>query len=91
MLFATNDTDVLKTGSALRVNNDLGLNVKMSEQFATRISYLSEFNDPRGRDREQTGRIIGLFLLINASQTASGAGEIRPACIFGPLARVLPQ
>jgi putative salt-induced outer membrane protein len=47
MLFATNDTDILKTDSALRVNNDLGLNVKMSDQFATRISYLSEFNDSR--------------------------------------------
>ncbi len=52
MLFATNDTDVLKTDSALRVNNDLGLNIKMSEQFATRVSYLSEFNDSRAVETE---------------------------------------
>lgn len=51
-LFATNGTDVLKKDSALRVNNDLGLNVKMSEQFATRISYLSEFNDSRAVETE---------------------------------------
>lgn len=47
MLFATNDTDVLDSDSATRVNNDLGLNVKMSEMFATRISYLTEYNDSR--------------------------------------------
>lgn len=46
-IFATNDTDVLKSDSALRVNNDLGLNFKMSEVLATRISYLTEYNDSR--------------------------------------------
>lgn len=46
-VFATNDTDVLKSDSALRVNNDLGLNFKMSEMFATRVSYLTEYNDSR--------------------------------------------
>lgn len=46
-MFVTNDTDVLKSDSALRVNNDLGLNVKMTDAFATRISYLSEYNDSR--------------------------------------------
>lgn len=46
-LFATNDTDILESDSATRVNNDLGFNVKMSEMFATRISYLSEYNDSR--------------------------------------------
>lgn len=46
-LFATNDTDVLKSDSALRVNNDLGFNVKMSDMFATRVSYLTEYNDSR--------------------------------------------
>jgi putative salt-induced outer membrane protein len=52
MLFATNDTDVLKTDTALRMNNDLGLNVKMTDQFATRVSYLSEFNDTRAVETE---------------------------------------
>lgn len=46
-LFATNDTDVLKSDSSLRVNNDLGFNVKMSDMFATRVSYLTEYNDAR--------------------------------------------
>ena len=43
----TNDTDPLDSDTATRVNNDLGLNVKMSEIFATRISYLTEYNDSR--------------------------------------------
>ncbi len=46
-VFATNDTDVLKSDSALRVNNDLGVNFKMSDAFSTRVSYLTEFNDSR--------------------------------------------
>lgn len=45
--FITNDTDVLSSDSALRINNDLGFNVKMSEAFATRVSYLTEYNDSR--------------------------------------------
>ncbi len=46
-VFMTNDTDLLDSDTATRVNNDLGLNVKMSEIFATRISYLTEYNDSR--------------------------------------------
>lgn len=46
-VFMTNDTDVLKSDSALRVNNDLGLNVKMTDAFSTRVSYLTEYNDNR--------------------------------------------
>lgn len=46
-LFATNDTDILESDTATRINNDLGLNIKMSEIFATRISYLTEYNDSR--------------------------------------------
>lgn len=46
-VFMTNDTDVLDSDTATRVNNDLGLNVKMSEIFATRISYLTEYNNSR--------------------------------------------
>ena len=45
--FVTNDTDVLSSDSALRINNDLGFNMKMSEAFATRVSYLTEYNDSR--------------------------------------------
>lgn len=46
-IFGTMDTDVLKSDSALRVNNDLGVSFKVSDQFATRISYLTEYNDSR--------------------------------------------
>ncbi len=46
-MFVTNDTDILKSKSALRINNELGLNVKMTDAFSTRISYLSEYNDSR--------------------------------------------
>lgn len=45
--FVTNDTDVLKSDSALRANNDLGLNVKMTDTLSTRVSYLTEYNDNR--------------------------------------------
>ena len=45
--FVTNDTDVLKSKSALRVNNEIGLNVKMTDAFSTRVSYLTEYNDNR--------------------------------------------
>ncbi|NEX45790.1 DUF481 domain-containing protein [Pseudotabrizicola algicola] len=45
--FVTNDTDVLKSNSALRANNDLGLNVKMTDTISTRVSYLTEYNDSR--------------------------------------------
>ena len=46
-MFVTNDTDVLKSKAALRVNNEIGLNVKMTDAFSTRISYLTEYNDSR--------------------------------------------
>ncbi len=59
-IFATNDTDILKSDSALRVNNDLGLNFKMTDAFATRISYLSEYNDSRAT---RTDNKLGLSLV----------------------------
>jgi putative salt-induced outer membrane protein len=46
-VFATNDTDVLHSDTATRINNDLGLNFRMTEIFATRVSYLTEYNDAR--------------------------------------------
>ena len=44
-MFMSNDTDVLKTDSALRINNDLGVNFKMSNALSTRVSYLTEYDD----------------------------------------------
>lgn len=46
-VFLSNDTDVLKTNSSLRANNDFGLNIKMSDKLSTRISYLTEYDDSR--------------------------------------------
>ncbi len=46
-VFATNDTDILKSDTALRINNDLGISLKMTESFSTRVSYLTEYNDSR--------------------------------------------
>ncbi|RRH70095.1 DUF481 domain-containing protein [Falsigemmobacter faecalis] len=46
-MFLTNDTDVLKSDSALRVNNDFGVNFRMTNAMSTRVSYLTEYNDNR--------------------------------------------
>lgn len=46
-VFLTNDTDVLSTETSLRANNDLGVNVKMTDAFSTRVSYITEYNDSR--------------------------------------------
>lgn len=59
-VFATNDTDILKSDSALRVNNDLGVNFKISDSFATRASYLTEYNDSRD---VETDNKLGLSLV----------------------------
>lgn len=60
--FVTNDTDVLSSDTALRVNNDLGLNFKMSETFATRVSYLTEYNDSRATRSENK---LGMALVYS--------------------------
>jgi putative salt-induced outer membrane protein len=59
-VFMTNDTDVLKSDSALRVNNDIGVNFKMSDAFSTRVSYLTEYNDSRA---VKTDNKLGLSLV----------------------------
>ena len=60
-IFATNDTDILKSDSALRVNNDLGVNFKMTDTFATRVSYLTEYNDSRAT---RTDNKLGVSLVM---------------------------
>lgn len=48
MLFLTNDTDYLGSKDADDViTNELGLNFKMSDQLATRISYKTEYQENR--------------------------------------------
>ncbi|SEM97915.1 putative salt-induced outer membrane protein [Gemmobacter aquatilis] len=60
-IFATNDTDILKSDSALRINNDLGVNFKMTDMFATRVSYLTEYNDSRD---VRTDNKLGVSLVM---------------------------
>ncbi|MEO6300510.1 MAG: DUF481 domain-containing protein [Paracoccaceae bacterium] len=59
-VFLSNDTDILKTGTSLRVNNDLGISLKMSERIAARVSYLTDYNDNRAARTENR---IGLSLV----------------------------
>lgn len=61
-MFVTNDTDVLKSDSALRVNNDLGLNFRMTDSFSTRLSYLSDYNDSRAIETDNT---LGVALVFS--------------------------
>ena len=60
-IFATNDTDVLKTESSLRVNNDFGINLQVTDALATRISYLTEYNDSRSI---QSDNKLGVSLVL---------------------------
>lgn len=61
-MFVTNGTDVLKSDSALRVNNDLGLNYKLTDAFSMRLSYLSDYNDSRAIRTDNT---VGLALIYS--------------------------
>lgn len=60
-MFVTNDTDVLSSDTALRANNDLGINFKMSDALSTRISYLTEYNDARAI---KTDNRLGVSLVV---------------------------
>lgn len=60
-VFVSNDTDLLKSDTALRIDNDLGVSVKMTDTLSTRISYLSEYNDSRAI---RTDNKVGLALVL---------------------------
>ncbi|RID91475.1 DUF481 domain-containing protein [Gemmobacter lutimaris] len=60
-VFATNDTDILYSDTALRINNDLGVNFKMTDKFSTRVSYLTEYNDSRAI---RTDNKLGVSLVM---------------------------
>lgn len=48
MFFVTNDTDILSSDDAGEaITNELGANFKMSDAFATRISYVTEYQSER--------------------------------------------
>ena len=48
-VFLTNDTDYLDSGGDLpfKLTNELGVNFAMTEQLATRVSYLTEYEEDR--------------------------------------------
>lgn len=60
-MFLTNDTDILTSDSALRANNDFGVNFKMTDTLSTRVSYLTEYNDSRAI---RTDNKLGVSLVI---------------------------
>lgn len=59
-IFMTNDTEILSSDTALRANNDFGVNFKMTDAFSTRVSYLTEYNDSRAIE---TDNKLGLSLV----------------------------
>lgn len=46
-VFLSDDMDALKTDSALRLNNDFGINFRINDMVSTRVSYLTKYNDAR--------------------------------------------
>lgn len=60
-VFLTNDTDIIDSDTALRANNDFGVNVKLSDAFSTRISYLTEYNESRAI---RTDNRLGVSLVM---------------------------
>lgn len=60
-VFLTNDTDILSSDTALRANNDFGVNFKLSDSLSTRVSYLSDYNDARGI---KTDNRVGVSLVV---------------------------
>ena len=60
-VFLTNDTDILSSDTALRANNDFGVNFKMTDTLSTRVSYLTEYNDSRAI---RTDNRLGVSLVL---------------------------
>lgn len=60
-VFLTNDTDVLSSDTALRANNDFGVNFKLTDTLSTRVSYLTEYNDNRPI---RTDNRVGISLVM---------------------------
>lgn len=60
-VFLTNDTDILSSDTALRANNDFGVNVKLTDTLSTRVSYLTEYNDSRPI---RTDNRVGISLVM---------------------------
>lgn len=54
MFFLTNDTDYLTSDANDVATNELGLNFKMSDSFATRVSYKTEYQSERAIRTDNT-------------------------------------
>ncbi len=60
----TNDTDVLGSDSNTLVTNDFGINVKMSDNLATRVSYRTDYNSDPLPGFVNTDNTIGVSLVV---------------------------
>ncbi len=60
-VFITNDTDLLYSDTdKKRINNEFGVNFKMSDAFATRLSYITEYQETRAK---RTDNKVGISLV----------------------------
>ena len=59
--FITNDTDYLTSDASDVATNDLGLNFRMSENLATRVSYKTEYRSER---EIRTDNTVGVSLVV---------------------------
>ena len=59
--FITNDTDYLTSDASDVATNDLGLNFRMSENLATRVSYKTEYRSER---EIRTDNTLGVSLVV---------------------------
>lgn len=59
--FLTNDTDYLTSDANDLATNELGLNFRMSDNFATRVSYKTEYNSERDIRTDNT---LGVSLVV---------------------------
>ncbi|SEO06315.1 putative salt-induced outer membrane protein [Paracoccus alcaliphilus] len=64
-IFLTNDTDYLDSGGDLpyRLTNELGVNFAMTEQLATRVSYLTEYTEATDGASSRTDNKLGVSIV----------------------------
>ncbi|EPX78216.1 DUF481 domain-containing protein [Litoreibacter arenae] len=60
----TNDTDILSSSANTVVSNDLGVNFKMSDNLATRVSYKTDYNSDPTAGRKSTDNTVGVSLVL---------------------------
>ena len=64
-VFLTNDTDLLNSKAGLLATNDFGVNFKMSEGLATRVSYRTEYNDTPAPGTRKSDNTLGVSLVLS--------------------------